>query len=89
MIRHVKDLCYAAIPTRVYYVLCILALLVASATSIGAIVVNDLGYLKLGGMMEHQAKSFWLMPLWFLIGGSLQGVAFRIDAKIENWRKRE
>lgn len=86
--RTVKEVATAAIPARLYFVMAILALIVAVAAQMIAMALHRIhAPAWLATEAQTYATIFRAMPLWFLIGGALSQVAARLNTAIDHIRE--
>jgi hypothetical protein len=89
-----KDLAKALIPGRLYFILVVLAIFAAIGATLLAYACERIGAPGwLSKEMNALGSTFRVMPIWFLIGGSLSQLATRLDRAITEgmkwWNDRE
>src|SRR5512140_2512270 len=86
--RTMKDLARALVPSRIYFVLVFLAIFAAIGAAVLAWLCERFGAPAwITKEATTMAYTFRVMPVWFLVGGSLSQVAARIDRAITEGRR--
>jgi hypothetical protein len=84
--RTAIEILQAAIPTRLYLLLALLAVIAAVGMTVLAHLLHGIAPDWAEQEAIRYAQIFRAMPLWFLIGGALTGVASRINKAIDDTR---
>jgi ABC-type dipeptide/oligopeptide/nickel transport system permease component len=84
--RTAIEILRSAIPTRLYLLLALLAVIAAVGMNVMAYMSRSFAPEWVVRELTQYAAIFRAMPLWFLIGGALTGVASRINKAIDDAR---